>query len=306
MKILVLGETSRDIGESLSAISSIEGDRVVALFSTSHDEASRASALGYKVYHLNTRNTEAAYKLLVKVYEAESPGLIVSVSTKNPRDVLSRLAGLLDLPLATNVRKISVGDGKIVYERAVLSERSISLEEADPPAILLVTPRLFKPIAGEGQGSIEELEPSEEPAARILEVKRKELGGARIEEADVVVGVGRGFRRREDLRLAFELAELLGGAVGGSRPIAADLKWLPEDAWIGISGKRISPKLYIAVGISGAPQHMAGVSGSKIIVAINKDKSAPIFRYADYGIVADLYEILPILIRKLKERKGLG
>ena len=305
MRILVLGETSRDVGEALSAVSSIESDRVVVVVSESPEEASKASMHGYKVYHVNTRSTEAAYKLLVGVYEREQPDLIVSVSTRNPRDLLSRLAGTLDLPLATNVRKIGVDNGKIVYERAVLSERSISVEEVEPPAILLVTPRLFKPVAGRGQGSIEELKPREEPVARIVEVRRKELGGARIEEADVVVGVGRGFRKREDLKLAFELAELLGGAVGGSRPIAADLKWLPEDAWIGISGKRISPKLYIAVGISGAPQHMAGVSGSKIIVAINKDKSAPIFRYADYGVVADLYEFLPLLIKKLRERKGL-
>ncbi|MFN4046557.1 MAG: electron transfer flavoprotein subunit alpha/FixB family protein, partial [Acidilobaceae archaeon] len=136
----------------------------------------------------------------------------------------------------------------------------------------------------------------------IVGVRAKELSGVKLEEAEVVVGVGRGFKSRDDLKLAFELAKILGAQVGGTRPIATDFKWLPEDAWIGISGKRIAPKLYIAVGVSGAPQHMSGVSSSKVIVAINKDKTAPIFKQADYGVVADLYKFLPILTSKLRER----
>jgi len=302
LKTLIVGSLSRDVGEALSAVSDISGDRVGVVVSDSREEAEKASAFGLRVYHVNTRNMEAAYSALLGVYELEKPSLIVSVSTRNPRDLLSRLAGALDLPLVTGVRRIWVEDGKVAYERTLLSERSISLEESELPAVLLITPRLFKPAGAGSPGVVEEVSPGVEPRARIVEVRRKELGGARIEEAEIVVGVGRGFRRREDLELAFQLADLLGGAVGGSRPIAADLKWLPEDAWIGISGKRISPKLYLAIGISGAPQHMAGVSGSKIIVAVNKDKSAPIFRYADYGVVADLYEFLPVLIRKLRER----
>ena len=103
--------------------------------------------------------------------------------------------------------------------------------------------------------------------------------------------------------MAEELAEVLNGAVGASRPIVADYGWLPEDAWIGISGKKIRPKLYLAIGISGAPQHITAAMDSKLIIAINNDKNAPIFQYSDYGIVGDLYKILPILIGRLKEKR---
>jgi electron transfer flavoprotein alpha subunit len=99
------------------------------------------------------------------------------------------------------------------------------------------------------------------------------------------------------------LAKALGGQVGCSRPIAADLKWLSEDHWVGLSGHKVRPKLYLAIGISGQPQHIAGILDSRIIAAINSDPSAPIFQYADYGVVEDLYKIVPILIKKVSELK---
>ena len=120
-----------------------------------------------------------------------------------------------------------------------------------------------------------------------------------------MVGVGRGFKAKEDLDMAFELAKVLGGEVGCSRPIAADYHWLDEDRWIGISGKKIRGKLYIAIGISGAPQHIMAANDVKVIVAINKDKNAPIFEYADYGVVADLYQFLPVFLERLKTRLGV-
>ena len=124
----------------------------------------------------------------------------------------------------------------------------------------------------------------------------------RLEEAEIIVSVGRGFKSREDLSMAFKLAELIGAQVGCSRPIAADLKWLPEEHWVGLSGKKVRPKLYMAIGISGQPQHLAGIMDSKIIVAINKDPNAPIFKYADYGVVEDLYQLVPKLIERLSRR----
>ncbi len=145
---------------------------------------------------------------------------------------------------------------------------------------------------------------SQQWATRYGVPEEKAREAVNIEEAEIVVGVGRGFKKKEDLKLAEELAELLGGVVGCTRPIAADYGWLSEDRWIGISGKKIKPKLYLAIGISGAPQHMSAVMDSKVIVAINKDKAAPIFQYADYGVVADLYKFVPILIKKIRERLG--
>ncbi|PMP96230.1 MAG: electron transfer flavoprotein subunit alpha/FixB family protein, partial [Nitrososphaera sp.] len=131
----------------------------------------------------------------------------------------------------------------------------------------------------------------------VLGVEQKRREGVDISSAEIVIGVGRGFRSKDDLNIAFRLAELLGGAVGCSRPYG----WLPEDRWIGISAKKIRPKLYLALGISGAPQHMSGVLDSKLIAAVNKDKNAPIFQYADYGVVGDLYQIVPAMVKRLEE-----
>ena len=134
----------------------------------------------------------------------------------------------------------------------------------------------------------------------IVEVKKKEIG-VKLEEAEVVVVAGRGVKKKEDLAMLEELAKLLGGVVGCTRPLAADLKWFP--IWVGMSGVTIKPKLYIGVGVSGQVQHVAGIRDSKVIVAINIDPNAPIFEHVDYGIVGDLYKVVPKLIEELKKVK---
>jgi electron transfer flavoprotein alpha subunit len=154
------------------------------------------------------------------------------------------------------------------------------------------------------QSAVEKLALAPTSRLKIAAVEEKSRGAVRLEEADIIVSVGRGFKKKEDIQMAFELAKVLGGQVGCSRPIAADLKWLPEEHWVGLSGKKVKPKLYLAVGISGQPQHIAGILDSRIIAAINNDPSAPIFQNADYGVVEDLYKIVPILINKISKLKG--
>ncbi len=300
---IAVGTSIGEVKETLT-LASKAGDPVVFVYGPNAKQvAEDAAKLGVKVYVADTRNPEQAALALKAVFEKESPKVIVGWPTKNNRDVFSRLAGLLDLPLATDVTSVELGEDGVVYTRGVLSERAVAKEKIPYPALVLINAKVLEPYQFTGAGSVEEV-PLEQAEIAIVGVERKQLSGINLEEAEIIVGVGRGFKKKDDLKLAFELAELLGAQVGASRPIAADYKWLPEDAWIGISGKRVSPKLYIAIGISGAPQHMAGVMNSKIIVAINKDKTAPIFKQADYGVVADLYQFLPVLIKKLKEKKS--
>jgi electron transfer flavoprotein alpha subunit len=124
-----------------------------------------------------------------------------------------------------------------------------------------------------------------------------------LEEASTVVAAGRGIKKKDDLKLAFDLAAALGGQVGCSRPLATDLGWLTDEYWIGLSGKEVKPKLYLALGISGQIQHVTGIRNSKVIVAVNTNKDAPIFKVADYGVVQDLYKFVPAFIKEVQKAK---
>ncbi|MFQ6054035.1 MAG: electron transfer flavoprotein subunit alpha/FixB family protein, partial [Candidatus Bathyarchaeia archaeon] len=170
------------------------------------------------------------------------------------------------------------------------------------PHMATVPPRIFPSLPpSRRRGEVVRLKVEvPEAGAVVVERREKRRGERGLEEAPVIVSAGRGFRRKEDLRLLEELAEVLGAAVGCSRPIAADNGWLDE--WIGISGRKVSPRLYLACGISGTIQHAAGIRDARIIVSINRDEAASIFELSDYGVVGDLYKILPALTKALRER----
>jgi electron transfer flavoprotein alpha subunit len=141
------------------------------------------------------------------------------------------------------------------------------------------------------------LEPS---ATRLVERRPKEAGGVNVEEAEILVCIGRGLSEESDLTMIQNLADALGGVVGCTRAISHEYHWLSEEQMVGLSGKVSSPNLYIGIAISGQIQHTVGIRDSNVIVAINKDKNAPIFKMADYGIVGDLYQVVPRLIERLQ------
>ncbi|MGC9209932.1 MAG: electron transfer flavoprotein subunit alpha/FixB family protein [Acidilobus sp.] len=299
MVAIVVGGREDDVAEALT-VAMQAGEVHVLSFGQANPDA--LAEYGYPVHHLPSDEPEAVFLALRELYERLKPSLIVAPTTKNLKDALSRLAGLYDLPMATEVYDVKVSGQTASYARGFLSGRAIAREEVPLPAVLLLAPRKTpRAQKAQGKGTVETLTPAP-TAVKVLERRQKEKGGVNIEAAELIVSVGRGFRSKEDLKLAFELADVLGAQIGCSRPIAADLKWLSEDHWVGLSGHKVAPKLYMAIGISGAPQHLAGITDAKIVVAINNDKAAPIFKNCDYGVVADLYQFVPVLTRRLRER----
>ncbi len=266
----------------------------------------------YVVDHpsLSTFFPETYTEALLRVVEEAKPEVLLIGGTKRGRETAPRLATRLNAGCAagaTNLR-IDKEKGILVAERPAISAMVVATEfSKTKPQIATVPPRTFeKPPKDESRkGEVVEVKVEIPPVEKkVLELKAKEVKGIRIEDAELITSCGRGFRKKEDLKLLEELASLIGATLGCSRPIAADLKWLPEDHWVGLSGHKVKPKMYMAVGISGQVQHLAGMRDSKLIVAINKDPDAPIFKVADYGIVGDLYQVLPALINYLKSRKG--
>lgn len=238
---------------------------------------------------------------LAKAVQATGADLVLVAGSKRGRDVGPRLAGHLDWPFAAEALSIE-GGGAWKVARLVLSGNSQATYDMGPKAVVTVNAGTFEAAddsKAEMAGAVEGVAPS---PVKVVGTKGQETSGFSLDAAQVVVGVGRGFKKKEDIALAEQLAGCFpGGAIGCSRPIAADLKWLGEDHWIGLSGHEIKPQVYFAVGVSGQIQHIAGIRGSRVIVAINTNKDAPIFQVADYGVVGDLYKVLPQLAQRLRK-----
>ena len=248
---------------------------------------------------------EAYVPVLCDAARREDPDVLLIAATPRGKEIAARLAALLGTGLCSGCTGIGTdGDGRTpVMERMAYGGAAIQTVRCTTrPAMATVPPRTFEPPApDEGrQGKFTELPGSPQSEVRILAKAPRQYGSVNLAEAKIIVCVGRGVEKREDIELARKLAEVLGGEVGCSRPIAEELNWLPEELYLGISGKKVKPELYVGVGVSGQIQHVTGIRDSKVILAINRDENAPIFEAADYGIVGDLYQVVPKLVEELK------
>ena len=237
------------------------------------------------------------------VAQAEADIILVS-ATRRGRELAPRLAQKLSAGCVTDVTKLSLQDGRLVVERRALGGNTVSASViTSPQQVVSVMPKLFDPEpGGSGQGEVIEVALAlEPPATRLVEYRAKEAGTVNVEEAEVLVCVGRGLAEEGDLSLIQDLASALGGVVGCTRPLSHENHWLSEDQMVGLSGKVSSPNLYVGAGVSGQIQHVVGIMDAKLIVAINSDKNAPIFKVADYGIVGDLYQVVPRLLEQLQK-----
>jgi electron transfer flavoprotein alpha subunit len=222
-------------------------------------------------------------------------------------DVAAALAARLDAGLNWDLTDVVRDDGKLVGKRPALQDSVfVDVGWKSEPRLALFRSGSFEPAATGGSAEVEEIPVELEDfstSARMVEQAHEESSGPSIEDADVVVAGGRGLGGPENFTLVEELAKALGGAVGATRAVV-DAGWYPYSTQVGQTGRTVAPKLYIACGISGAIQHKVGMQSSGVIVAINKDPNAPIFEFADLGVVGDVHQVLPQLTELVKQRRG--
>jgi len=319
-KILVVGESQdgelRNVSfEAISAAKKINEDaEVVALLLGDSDLNAQAEEMiqygadrAITVTHDNLKNytSEGYGQVLKEVMEEEDPVGVVMGHTSIGKDVTPKVAGRLELGLISDAIEIEQDGDQVVFTRPIYSGKAFEKKVIKEDGMIFATIRpnniamLEKDESRSGEVVAKDID-VKDLRTIVKEIIRKKTDGVDMSEANVVIAGGRGVKSADGFKPLYELADLLGGAVGASRG-ACDAEYCDYSLQIGQTGKVITPDLYIAVGISGAIQHLAGMSSSKVIVAINSDEDANIFNIADYGIVGDLFEVMPLLIEEIKQ-----
>jgi len=302
-ELLGKGRTLADnLGTELVAVS-IDGN------TDGHDYIQRGADRVFLVNDpaLTTFQVDSYADAITALVNENKPDVLLIGATRNGLEFAPRLAERLKTGCVTEATRLELDAEKkfVLLDRVTyggnLTETHISRSK---PQIATVAKGLFSPLQADPsrKGEVVKSNPTIKPSAvKILETKPKSAKGIRLTDASIIVSFGRGVRKKEDMAIIEEFAKTVGGAIGCSRPIAEDLHWMPVDQYVGLSGQKVNPKLYLAFGISGQIQHQTGIRGSRIIVAINNDPKAPIFETSDYGIVGDLYQVIPALTNAVKQ-----
>jgi len=317
-KILVIGESLdgelRNVSfETIAAARKInEGAEVVSLLLSNGDLGGQAEAMIHHgadrvitVTHDNLEHytSEGYGQVILEVMDEESPDAVIMGHTAIGKDVTPKIAGRLEIGLISDAIDIELDGDDVVFTRPIYSGKAFEKKKIKEGLVFAtIRPNNIAMLEADTSrsGSVDAKDIDVKDLRTIVkEVIRKKADGVDMSEANIVIAGGRGVKSAEGFDTLYELADLLGGAVGASRG-ACDAEYCDYSLQIGQTGKVITPDLYIAVGISGAIQHLAGMSNSKVIVAINKDPEANIFNIADYGIVGDLFEVLPKLTEEIK------
>ena len=251
---------------------------------------------------------QARVDVLAKVVRDGSYDTVLFANSVLAADIAAGLAAKLEAGLNWDLVDVEARDGALVGKRPALQDSVlVDVGWKGGPRLALFRAGSFDAVPGSGvEPQIENVPVELEDwsrSAKVVSQEQEESSGPSIEDADVIVAGGRGLGAPENFTLAEELARALGGAVGATRAVV-DAGWYPYASQIGQTGKVVSPKLYVALGISGAIQHKVGMQSSSVIVAINKDPNAPIFEFSDLGVVGDVHEIVPKLTELVKQRKG--
>jgi len=280
------------IGGKASQLAKYGADAVIVVESPEFAQFARESLAAT----VADRAKAGAYRAVVLGFSAQG------------RDLGPRVAARLDAPIASDVTDVVVsGDSITVKHPGYANKVIVTLTLSGSPVVLSVRPSAFTAVESPKAGRVDQGQASPAPAAtvKVTEVKEGAKGRPDLGDAPIIISGGRGLKAAENFKLIEDLADAFGNAAVGATRAVTDDGWRPHADQIGQTGRQVSPQLYVAVGISGAIQHLAGMRSSKTIVAINKDKEAPIFKVADYGIVGDVLEVIPALTAAVREaRKG--
>ncbi len=241
---------------------------------------------------------------IAELLSKEQASVVLVGATMRGKDLAAKIAAILKTGLVTDALTVQYANDAIETTRLVYGGLAVRTEASALPALITIPPRTFpETSAAAVQCEIVTVEAANQDSrvtvSNVCPIVRE---GADIATANKIVCVGRGLAKQEDVKMAEELAAAVGGEIGCTRGISEDYHWLPSDRYIGISGQKVKPELYIGMGISGQVQHVVGIRDSKIIVAIDTNEKAPIFEAADYGIVGDLYEVVPLLTAALGKK----
>ena len=235
--------------------------------------------------------------VIAEASEQAAPCAIVSAGAASARVIVAAVAARMRIPIVPFITKLAFEDGKTVVEHAVAEGRSIEPVEVTGPVAGFIVDSADEPEAR--SAAVDQVTVSAEGRMRIVATHAPEGDGVDLADADRVVSVGRGFCAKEELKFAEDLADALKAELACSLPVCDNYHWFEHSRVVGTSTQKISPRLYVAMGISGQPQHMAGVRGAKTIVAINEDPEAPIFRECNYGIVGEFQKVAPVLTKAI-------
>ena len=305
--------------ELLAAARSLGAGEVHAVLAGGSGIGSQAGSLadhGADVMHvtehaaLGEYNAEALAALVADRAKQGGYRVVLFAASSQGKDVGPRVAAKLGVPLAPDALSVKLdGDSATVTHYVYAGKIIATMKLSATPALVALRPGAVAAVEAKGAGRIENVPPVGDPGASRVLVTESIRGDSRkldLADAPVIVSGGRGLKAAENFKLVEELADAFGNAAVGATRAVTDEGWRPHSDQIGQTGRQVSPDLYVAVGISGAIQHLAGMRTSRTIVAINKDKEAPIFKLADYGIVGDVFEIVPALTAAIREAKAKG
>jgi electron transfer flavoprotein alpha subunit len=294
MKILVIAERNkgelRRVSNEIAAKAASFGDvEVIAVKGDQYSPVAWSTAVAEKA-------------------KASGAQLVLTGATLNGRDLAARAAAKLGWAYSADCTDLAVNDGTAEAKRPMYAGKIRATVNVPLPAFVSIRAGAWTLPAGAAAPSVADIEPgAEDPRLKFDRFEATASGGKRVSlaEARTIVSAGRGMKGPENWKLVEELADALGAATGASRAVT-DAGWRPNEEQVGQTGKTVTPDLYVALGISGAIQHLAGMTSSKVIVAVNKDPDADIFKIADYGVVGDLFEFVPAFTEAVKKVKGSG